>query len=248
MRGGDVNLACVGEEGVNPPWDLLRVAVLGVADTAVIAALRPLCLAMSAWDKGQFLFMASGPTAFGGYDPKVGHFGVSPWESRRVGSWGISPAGRADVIIILKPFINGTIKLLLNFCFVQGFYLPWALLALDLIFGNRLKPNILGMLVGHLYYFLTVLHPLAGGKFKFKTPLWIHKIVAYWGEGTQINAPVQSNPSDGIVFRGRSHRLGGTQITTRSTAEQTNRNGSSPQQQNQGDGIAFRGRSYRLNG
>ncbi|XP_027333302.1 derlin-1.1-like [Abrus precatorius] len=130
---------------------------------------------------------------------------------------------------------------------LKGFYLPWALLALDLIFGNTLKPDILGMLAGHLYYFLTVLHPLAGGKFKFNTPLWVHKIVAYWGEGTQINAPVQSNPSAGIVFRGRSHRLGGNQ-TTRSSAEQSEGNASSPQQQNQGNGIAFRGRSYRLNG
>ncbi|KAG5066086.1 hypothetical protein AAZX31_04G113100 [Glycine max] len=133
---------------------------------------------------------------------------------------------------------------------LKGFYLPWALLALDLIFGDPIKPDIVGMIAGHLYYFLTVLHPLAGGKFRFKTPLWVHKIVAYWGEGTQINAPVQSNPSAGIVFKGRSHRLGGTQTTTRRTAEQTEGNDSAscPQPQNQGDGIAFRGKSYRLDG
>lgn len=77
-----------------------------------------------------------------------------------------------------------------------------------------------------------------------------HKIVAYWGEGTQINAPVQSNPSDGIVFKGRSHRLGGTQATTKSTAEQNegNASASSPQPQSQSKGIAFQGKSYRLNG
>ncbi|RZC10031.1 Derlin-1 isoform B [Glycine soja] len=57
---------------------------------------------------------------------------------------------------------------------LKGFYLPWALLALDLIFGNPIKPDIVGMIAGHLYYFLTVLHPLAGGKFKFKTPLWVY--------------------------------------------------------------------------
>lgn len=132
---------------------------------------------------------------------------------------------------------------------LKGFYLPWAMLALDLIFGNPLKPDILGMVAGHLYYFLTVLHPLAGGKFKFNTPLLVHKIVAYWGEGTQINAPVQSNPSAGIIFKGRSNRLGGNQTTaTRNTSQETSGNASSPQQQNQGDGIAFRGRAYRLNG
>ncbi|XP_043691531.1 derlin-1.1-like [Telopea speciosissima] len=92
---------------------------------------------------------------------------------------------------------------------LKGFYLPWAMLALDLIFGNRLMPDILGMVVGHLYYFLTVLHPLAGGRDILKTPLWVHKLVVFWGEGTQINSPVQPNPSAGVAFSGRGYRLGG---------------------------------------
>ena len=58
--------------------------------------------------------------------------------------------------------------------FVQGFYLPYAMLALDLIFGAPLTPDILGMVVGHLYYFLTVLHPLARGTNLLKTPLWVY--------------------------------------------------------------------------
>ncbi|KAK4256447.1 hypothetical protein QN277_009308 [Acacia crassicarpa] len=134
---------------------------------------------------------------------------------------------------------------------LKGFYLPWAVLALDLIFGDSLKPGITGMVAGHLYYFLTVLYPLSGGQYIFKTPLWVHKIVAYWGEGTQINSPVRSNPTtDGIVFRGRGHRLGGSQTSRagNSQAQQTESNNASPQQRNQGDGVAFRGRSYRLNG
>ncbi|KAJ7949485.1 Derlin [Quillaja saponaria] len=129
---------------------------------------------------------------------------------------------------------------------LKGFYLPWAMLALDLIFGNPIKPDILGMLAGHLYYFLTVLHPLAGGKYIFKTPLLVHKLVAYWGKGTQINSPVQHNPSAGVAFRGRSYRLSGTRART---TEQTDTNTSaSPPQQNQADGVAFSGRSYRPNG
>jgi len=73
-----------------------------------------------------------------------------------------------------------------------------------------------------------------------------HRIVAYWGEGTQINSPVQSDPSAGIVFKGRSHRLGGTERT----AEQSEGNvsASSHQQQTQTNGVAFRGKSRRLNG
>ncbi|KAJ4846959.1 hypothetical protein Tsubulata_048003, partial [Turnera subulata] len=134
---------------------------------------------------------------------------------------------------------------------LKGFYLPWAMLALDLIFGNPLKPDILGMVAGHLYYFLTVLHPLSGGKFILKTPLWYttisHKLVAYWGEGTQVNAPVQRDPSAGVAFRGRSYRLSGSQ--SRSSGEPTQR-ASAPVQQpnNPADGVAFRGRGHRLGG
>ncbi|XP_030935657.1 derlin-1-like [Quercus lobata] len=168
----------------------------------------------------------------------------------------------AAVPYLWSPFLGGSLVFMLVYVWsrefpnarisiyglvsLKGFYLPWAMLALSLILGNSLKTDILGMVAGHLYYFLTVLHPLAGGKFILKTPLWVHKLVAFWGKGTQMNTPVQRDPSAGVAFRGRSYRL--------------NRNGPSPteqaetdspaqaQQPNQGDGVAFRGRSHRLNG
>ncbi|KAK3447373.1 hypothetical protein EUGRSUZ_A02914 [Eucalyptus grandis] len=164
---------------------------------------------------------------------------------------------------------------------LKGFYLPWALLALNLIFGNPLMPDILGMVAGHLYYFLTVLHPLAGGRNLLKTPRWAnkvrllilsavmalyntlgvnhvcvqslnvrsHKVVAYWGEGFQVNAPVPSDPSAGIAFRGRSHRLGGMATRGRSPEQaQTRDQGPVQQPMPAAEGVAFRGRSYRLGG
>jgi len=48
------------------------------------------------------------------------------------------------------------------------------MLALDVIFGSALMPDLLGIIAGHLYYFLTVLHPLAGGKNILKTPMWVY--------------------------------------------------------------------------
>ncbi|XP_043721847.1 derlin-1 isoform X2 [Telopea speciosissima] len=57
---------------------------------------------------------------------------------------------------------------------LKAFYLPWTMLALDVIFGSPLAPDLLGIIAGHLYYFLTVLHPLAGGKNILKTPLWVY--------------------------------------------------------------------------
>ncbi|KAK2653435.1 hypothetical protein Ddye_013291 [Dipteronia dyeriana] len=124
---------------------------------------------------------------------------------------------------------------------LKGFYLPWATLALDLIFGDPIKPGILGIVAGHLYYFLTLLHPLAAGKYIFNTPLWVHKVVAFWGEGTQINSPVQRDPHAGVAFRGRGYRLNGNR-STNTEQQQPQTDSTTPQQPNS----AFRGRSYRL--
>lgn len=44
------------------------------------------------------------------------------------------------------------------------------MLCLDVIFGSPIAPDLLGIIAGHLYYFLTVLHPLAGGRNILKTP------------------------------------------------------------------------------
>ncbi|KNA05753.1 hypothetical protein SOVF_187530 [Spinacia oleracea] len=96
---------------------------------------------------------------------------------------------------------------------LKSFYLPWAMLALDVIFGSSIWPDLLGIIAGHLFYFLTVLHPLAGGKMILKTPAWVHKIVRRW----RLGAPAPSRPAAGAppaqperndgVFRGRAYRL-----------------------------------------
>ncbi|GKV06740.1 hypothetical protein SLEP1_g18590 [Rubroshorea leprosula] len=92
---------------------------------------------------------------------------------------------------------------------LKGFYLPWAMLALDVIFGSPLMPNLLGIIAGHLYYFLTVLHPLATGKNILKTPMWVHKLVRRWGVGAQPSNRAEPDRNTGGPFRGRSYRLSG---------------------------------------
>ncbi|KAE8698395.1 Derlin-1 [Hibiscus syriacus] len=101
---------------------------------------------------------------------------------------------------------------------LKAFYLPWAMLALDVIFGSPLIPDLLGIIAGHLYYFLTVLHPLATGKVFLKTPMWVYclhrsKVVARWriGVPTQPSSRPSAQPdsSTGVAFRGRSYRLSG---------------------------------------
>ncbi|XP_050254441.1 derlin-1-like [Quercus robur] len=92
----------------------------------------------------------------------------------------------AAVPYLWSPFMGGSLVFMLIYVWsreypnalidiyrlvsLKGFYLPYVMLALDLLLGNPLMPDILGMVVGHFYYFLTVLHPLAGGKFILKTP------------------------------------------------------------------------------
>ncbi|XP_077217623.1 DERLIN-1 [Tasmannia lanceolata] len=90
---------------------------------------------------------------------------------------------------------------------LKAFYLPWAMLVLDVIFGSPLTPDLMGIIAGHLFYFFTVLHPLAGGRNILKTPIWVHKFVAWWGVGAQANGPVRPDRAGGVAFRGRSHRL-----------------------------------------
>ncbi|ONK69776.1 uncharacterized protein A4U43_C05F26600 [Asparagus officinalis] len=91
---------------------------------------------------------------------------------------------------------------------LKAFYLPWAMLAMDVIFGSRLGPDLMGIIAGHLYYFLTVLYPLSGGRNLLKTPIWVHKLVARWGVGVQTNAPIRPNTAASTgAFRGRSYRL-----------------------------------------
>lgn len=56
----------------------------------------------------------------------------------------------------------------------QGFYFPWYMLLVDVLLGNPLMPDLMGMAAGHLYYFLTVIYPLAGGRNFCTTPYWVY--------------------------------------------------------------------------
>ncbi|KAK9266639.1 hypothetical protein L1049_021912 [Liquidambar formosana] len=107
-----------------------------------------------------------------------------------------------------REFPNAQINLY-GLVTLKAFYLPWAMLALDVIFGSPLLPDLLGIIAGHLYYFLTVLHPLSGGKNILKTPMWVHKLVASWGIGAPTNSRAQADRTAGSAFRGRSYRLNG---------------------------------------
>ncbi|KAF1872592.1 hypothetical protein Lal_00016428 [Lupinus albus] len=113
------------------------------------------------------------------------------------------------VYVWSREFPNAQINLY-GLVSLKAFYLPWAMFALDVIFGSPLMPNLLGIIAGHLYYFLTVLHPLAGGKNILKTPVWIHKLVTRWRIGAP--PPVSRGQPTNNAQQDRGHHLSASAI------------------------------------
>ncbi|XP_055845858.1 derlin-2 [Episyrphus balteatus] len=67
-----------------------------------------------------------------------------------------------------NPFVRMNFFGLLNF---QAPYLPWVLLCFSMILGNTIWVDIIGMGVGHIYYFLEDVFPQQQNGYKFlKTP------------------------------------------------------------------------------
>lgn len=93
---------------------------------------------------------------------------------------------------------------------LQGFYLPWALLVLTMLMGGSPVPDLIGILIGHLYYFLTVLHPAAGGRELVKTPQFLKNAIQDMYGGYGFVNPNYRAPQapERRAFQGRGRRLG----------------------------------------
>lgn len=107
-----------------------------------------------------------------------------------------------------REFANARVNIMGLFS-VQGFYLPWVMLLLNVIFGSPLMTDLMGIVVGHIYYFLTVLHPRSEGRNLLKTPVWVHKLATRWViTGPQVGVQAAPQPtSRSTAFTGRSYRL-----------------------------------------
>jgi hypothetical protein len=60
---------------------------------------------------------------------------------------------------------------------VQSKNLPWVIMALHLFTGGSVFEDLIGLAVGHLYYFLTSVLPDSHGYEVLKTPSLVHRIV-----------------------------------------------------------------------
>mmetsp|Transcript_38064 Transcript_38064/g.72966 ORF Transcript_38064/g.72966 Transcript_38064/m.72966 type:complete len:244 (-) Transcript_38064:345-1076(-) len=92
---------------------------------------------------------------------------------------------------------------------LKAFWLPWALMMLTVLMGGSPMADLMGILVGHLYYFLTVLHPRAGGGDYVKTPQFLTQFInnTYGGYGF-VNSNYQPPRAAPRAFQGRGRRLG----------------------------------------
>ncbi len=75
---------------------------------------------------------------------------------------------------------------LLNF---QAPYLPWVLFAFSLLLGNSVIVDLMGIIVGHVYYFLEDVFPRQQGGFRIlKTPrfLYVYNLKSFLNYFNQI--------------------------------------------------------------
>lgn len=77
-------------------------------------------------------------------------------------------------------------------------YLPWVLLGFSYVFGGSLVKDLMGMLTGHVYYYLVDVYPRMTGVEILKTPMFLRRLVGNSHEevtgnrGREVFAQVQA--------------------------------------------------------
>ncbi|XP_018333543.1 derlin-2-like isoform X2 [Agrilus planipennis] len=85
--------------------------------------------------------------------------------------------GQAFTIMLVYVWSRRNTFVRMNFFGIFNFqapYLPWVLLAFSLLLGNAVYVDLLGIAVGHVYYFIEDVFPSQRGGFKIlKTPAFM---------------------------------------------------------------------------
>lgn len=79
-------------------------------------------------------------------------------------------------------------------------------MAIDLLMGQPIIEDVMGILAAHLYYFLAVLYPRTGGENFMRTPELVRSLVhsAFGGVAGPGGRVQQTAPR---AFQGRGRRL-----------------------------------------
>eukprot|EP00197_Chlamydomonas_leiostraca_P001251 CAMPEP_0202885494 /NCGR_PEP_ID=MMETSP1391-20130828/41692_1 /ASSEMBLY_ACC=CAM_ASM_000867 /TAXON_ID=1034604 /ORGANISM="Chlamydomonas leiostraca, Strain SAG 11-49" /LENGTH=248 /DNA_ID=CAMNT_0049568745 /DNA_START=100 /DNA_END=846 /DNA_ORIENTATION=+ len=93
---------------------------------------------------------------------------------------------------------------------IQTFYLPFAFACISVLLGQSIIPDLTGIAVGHVYYFLHDVYPRTAGRMPLKTPGLLRQWCADWGLRGAAPPPreTQGAPQGFQAFRGPGRRLG----------------------------------------
>lgn len=88
--------------------------------------------------------------------------------------------GQAFTIMLVYIWSRRNLYVRMNFFGLMNFqapYLPWVLLGFSLLLGNSVVVDLMGIAVGHVYYFLEDVFPQQNGGFRIlKTPQFLKTI------------------------------------------------------------------------
>nr|XP_027214043.1 derlin-2-like [Penaeus vannamei] len=91
-----------------------------------------------------------------------------------------------------NPFVRMNFFGLLNF---QAPYLPWVLLGFSVLLGNSILVDMVGIAVGHIYYFLEDVFPQRSGGIRLlKTPRFLQQIFEPHTEDPAYNPAPEERP------------------------------------------------------
>uniref|UniRef100_A0A7E4VWS5 Derlin n=1 Tax=Panagrellus redivivus TaxID=6233 RepID=A0A7E4VWS5_PANRE len=124
------------------------------------------------------------------------------------------------VLSVLYVFCQFNRDTIVSFWFGTRFkaiYLPWILVAFDMVLRGGGTNGIIGILVGHFFYFLAFQYPQDNGTTIISTPSFLYKLfpsqvggVHGFGNVNEVRRPAANNDNNtGARNWGRGHTLGG---------------------------------------
>jgi Derlin-2/3 len=90
----------------------------------------------------------------------------------------------------------------------KGLYLPWIYLAIRLVMGNDIILPLIGIGVGHLYYFAVVVLPTTYNLNIVQTPKFCIDLANYYSGTTPRAVPAGSDPRSERLARGAGYQWG----------------------------------------
>lgn len=90
----------------------------------------------------------------------------------------------------------------------QAVYLPWVYVAIRMLMGGSIMMPLLGVAIGHLYFFLVEVLPLSYGRNVITTPIFCIKL-ANWYTGSSSRPPTSGVAPTGTPLGGGGGSGGG---------------------------------------